>query len=52
MKWKINKKTAANIGFAKAGLKFSCVESFVIFIRKKPFSFPNFCILAKENGFC
>ena len=50
---KINRKkgTAYNIGFAKAGLKFPCVESFVLFSRKKPFSFTNFCNLAKENGF-
>ena len=41
-----------HIGFAKAGVKFPCGELFVKLIRKKPFSFTNFCILAKENGFC
>lgn len=46
-----NKSTSANIGFAKAVLKFHCVEDFRNFSRKKPFYFTNFCILAKENGF-
>jgi len=47
-----NNKTSANIGFAKAVFKFACVEDFRNFSRKNPFSFTNFCILAKENGFC
>ncbi|MEC5395332.1 hypothetical protein [Bergeyella sp. RCAD1439] len=46
-----NKKTSCNIGFAKEGVKFPCVELFAIFSRKKPFSFTNFCILAKEKWF-
>lgn len=44
-----HKKTSANIGFAKAGVKFPCVESFVIFIRKKPFRFFIFCNFEKTK---
>jgi len=43
------KKTSHNIGFAKAGLKFPCVESFVILIRKKPFRFFIFCNFEKTK---
>ena len=40
---------ADNIGFAKAGVKFPCGESFVIFIRKKPFRFFIFCNFEKTK---
>ena len=43
--------TSHNIGFAKAGVNFSCVESFVIISRKKPFRFLFFCKFENENGF-
>jgi len=38
--WK--KGTAGNIGFAICGIEGSCVESFVIFSRKKKFPLPFF----------
>ena len=41
--------TAHNIGFAKAGVNFSCVESFVIISRKKPFRFLFFCNFEKTK---
>ena len=40
------------MGFAKAGLKFPCVEDFRTFSRKKPFRFLFFLSLKNENGFC
>ena len=41
--------TSHNIGFAKAGVNFSCVESFVIISRKKPFRFLFFCNFEKTK---
>ena len=43
------KSTAYNIGFAKAGVKFPCGESFVIFSRKIPFRFFIFCNFEKTK---
>ena len=37
------------MGFAKAGVKFPCVESFVIISRKKPFRFLFFCNFEKTK---
>jgi len=38
-----------NIGFAKAGVNFSYVESLVIISRKKPFRFLFFCNFEKTK---
>jgi len=40
------------MGFAKAGLKFPCVEDFRNFRRKNLFVFYFFVSLKNENGFC
>ena len=37
------------MGFAKAGLKFPCVEDFRTFSRKKPFRFLFFCKFEKTK---
>ena len=37
------------MGFAKAGLKFPCVEDFRNFSRKKPFRFFIFCNFEKTK---
>ena len=37
------------MGFAKAGMKFPCVESLVIISRKKPFRFLFFCNFEKTK---
>ncbi len=47
--WK--KGTAGNIGFAICGIEGSCVESFVIFSRKKKFPLPFFCNLVSGKLF-
>ena len=46
-----SKKTTTNIGFAKAGAKFPCVEDFRFFSRKKPFRFLFFRKFEKRNWF-
>ena len=38
-----------HIGFAKAGVKFTCGESFANLIRKKPFRFFIFCNFKKTK---
>ena len=39
------------MGFAKAGVKFPCVEYFCTFSRKKPFRFFIFCKFEKRKWF-